>query len=588
MIAEKIENLLKQASAAQVSEIVCVVILAAFIWGLLCLWRGGAGNRFVAYTPALLTSLGIFGTFSGIVIGLLGFNTTDIDGSIEGLLSGLKTAFVTSLFGIFSSILFKILQASGVIRKRVENSLPETATVEDMLAAVHRQNETLTKLVSVVGEESDGSLLGQIKLLRSDSNDSLKQLQKDQKQAGDTLKEIQDILNSQGDGFQQFSDKLWLKLQDFADMMASSATDAVIEALKQVISDFNSNLTEQFGDNFQQLNEAVKELIVWQENYKIQLSEMMDQYKQGVLSISATEAAVLAISSESRAIPQTMNDLKAIIEVNQNQLTQLEDHLGAFKDIRDRAVEAVPEIRRQIDQTVKEVSDSVASASTHYQTLLTESDKYIQSHVQASSELLDQFVSNTKVGVDTIGIKIAESASSFVDKVQRTNEGLQETANHVTLQSDVIKDTLKDTADDLNRHVREMIHSIIENSKTITKTFVDASRDLSKDTTSVRDSVVNSIEEMQKKLESSLDSVFAAQTQQMHKTFSSIEHELQNQVGKTGVAVEKQLAMIDQSMQQEINRVMNEMGKALAQISNQFVNDYGELVNRMDRITRVQ
>ena len=93
---------------------------------------------------------------------------------------------------------------------------------------------------------------------------------------------------------------------------------------------------------------------------------------------------------------------------------------------------------------------------------------------------------------------------------------------------------------------------------------------------------------LQKKLESSLDSVFAAQTQQMHKTFSSIENELQAQVGKTGEAVEKQLGMIDQSMQQEINRVMNEMGKALAQIANQFVNDYSELVSRMDSITKQQ
>jgi len=588
MIAEKIENLLRETSAAQVSEMVCVLILLGFFWGLFCLWKAGNGNRFVAYTPTLLTSFGIFGTFSGIVTGLLGFDTTNIDGSIEGLLFGLKTAFITSLFGIFASILFKILQASGVFSKRVAHNLPETATVEDMLAAIHLQNETLKKLVNVVGEESDGSLLGQIKLLRSDSNDSLKLLQNNQKEAVDIIKGIQALLNSQDDKFQQFSDKLWLKMQDFADMMANSATDAVIEALKQVISDFNNNLTEQFGDNFKQLNEAVTALIVWQENYKIQLSEMMEQYKQGVLSISATEASVLAISTEAKAIPQTMNQLKAIIEVNQNQLSQLESHLEAFKEMRDRAVEAVPEIRNQIDQTVKDVSDSVESASRHYQVLLTESDKYIKKHVKVSSGLLEKFVNNTKEGMDTIGLKIEESATTFTDKVHRTNEGLQETANHVVSQADVIKNHLKDTADDLNQHVKEMLHNIIENSRTITNTFSEANKNLAKDTSSARDSVFTSIEDMQKKLESSLDSVFAAQTQQMHKTFSSIENELQAQVGKTGEAVEKQLGMIDQSMQQEINRVMNEMGKALAQIANQFVNDYSELVSRMDSITRQQ
>ena len=40
-------------------------------------------------------SLGILGTFSGIVIGLIGFNVNDIPGSVPTLLDGLKFAFIT-------------------------------------------------------------------------------------------------------------------------------------------------------------------------------------------------------------------------------------------------------------------------------------------------------------------------------------------------------------------------------------------------------------------------------------------------------------------------------------------------------------
>ena len=42
----------------------------------------------------------------------------------------------------------------------------------------------------------------------------------------------------------------------------------MIGALELVVRDFNQNLTEQFGDNFKQLNESVKNMIVWQNNYK--------------------------------------------------------------------------------------------------------------------------------------------------------------------------------------------------------------------------------------------------------------------------------------------------------------------------------
>lgn len=47
----------------------------------------------------------------------------------------------------------------------------------------------------------------------------------------------------------------------------------MLGALELVVRDFNKNLTEQFGDNFKQLNESVKNMIIWQNNYKIQINE---------------------------------------------------------------------------------------------------------------------------------------------------------------------------------------------------------------------------------------------------------------------------------------------------------------------------
>ena len=47
----------------------------------------------------------------------------------------------------------------------------------------------------------------------------------------------------------------------------------VLSALESIVQDFNHNLTEQFGDNFKQLNEAVAKMIIWQDNYKVQIIE---------------------------------------------------------------------------------------------------------------------------------------------------------------------------------------------------------------------------------------------------------------------------------------------------------------------------
>ena len=60
-----------------------------------------------AFIPNYATILGIFGTFAGILYGLWGFDVRDIDGSIPGLLEGLKTAFVTSVTGIFTAVILR-------------------------------------------------------------------------------------------------------------------------------------------------------------------------------------------------------------------------------------------------------------------------------------------------------------------------------------------------------------------------------------------------------------------------------------------------------------------------------------------------
>jgi hypothetical protein len=83
----------------------------------------------VYFAPTLLTALGILGTFTGIFAGLQGIDLTSIsdnqnllNASIK-LLSGMKLAFVTSLFGLSLASLFMIiLSVSGNIKQRFRNT----------------------------------------------------------------------------------------------------------------------------------------------------------------------------------------------------------------------------------------------------------------------------------------------------------------------------------------------------------------------------------------------------------------------------------------------------------------------------------
>ncbi len=80
---------------------------------------------------SMIVSLGILGTFLGIVLGLWQFDTTDIQGSVPKLLEGLKLAFITSIIGMALSVVLSVLQAQPN---------PETDTV--LLSNIKKLLET--------------------------------------------------------------------------------------------------------------------------------------------------------------------------------------------------------------------------------------------------------------------------------------------------------------------------------------------------------------------------------------------------------------------------------------------------------------
>ncbi len=105
MVDSIIEKLLN-SFLTSAEFIVIAIVITGFI-GYVCRYKP-RGRRFTELTPNFMTSLGILGTFFGIVKGLYHFDPQDIDSSIPTLLEGLKTAFNTSIFGVVGSFFFKI------------------------------------------------------------------------------------------------------------------------------------------------------------------------------------------------------------------------------------------------------------------------------------------------------------------------------------------------------------------------------------------------------------------------------------------------------------------------------------------------
>ncbi len=556
MLASPVESLLLVLGANIITDIILILLLGVFFVSIF-LKKKNKSSSFTNHAPTLLTTLGILGTFAGIIAGLLAFDINNIDASISGLLDGLKTAFITSLVGMSLSILYKIAQNSGWISAPLSDGINEDEIgVVELYAVMQQQAKGINDLSKIIGGNENDSLVSQLKLFRSDANDQHKKMHETTNTLATSLSDIQQITKLQQTGFNEFEERLWLKLQDFADMMSKSATEQVISALKEVITDFNNNLTEQFGENFKQLNAAVLKLIEWQENYKQQLLQMTDQYAQGVVAITETEKSVTHISNETKAIPQTMQKLQQIIQVNQHQINELEEHLSAFSAIRDRAVEALPEIRTHIDTAV----DGMKSASNS-----------MTQGITSSTEIMQKAIAN--------------GAEELMQSSSKVNASLEESSTIITDTSKNIHSTLTKATTESNSILRNLVAGMNEESKNLHQAFREAGTSAINEAEKVRSDFEAGIEAMRNNLTKTLSDLAEQQQSTNQQVLSGMSNIAEEALSNTSKSIEKQINALDEALQHELQQVMTEMGKALASISGRFTGDYQKLTEQMHQIT---
>lgn len=136
-------------------------------------------NKVVDFRSSII-SLGVLGTFVGIFLGLQEFNIDSIEKSIPPLLEGLKTAFVTSIFGMaisialtifkkpFLAIFYMFFKVLGVVyrfvfRVKLKNRIQTDKEVKDVLVDVLESfNVKLDLLISSVDNKH---LVEELKLL---------------------------------------------------------------------------------------------------------------------------------------------------------------------------------------------------------------------------------------------------------------------------------------------------------------------------------------------------------------------------------------------------------------------------------------
>jgi methyl-accepting chemotaxis protein len=286
--------------------------------------QGNAASK--QQLKAYYTSAGVLGTFGGIVLGLsdleLGSVQT-IQSGIEDLLSGVETAFYTSIFGLFASIAINFLP-DKFFRKKASGKDTKQGT-DDLLRDILGELKVLNR--NIIGE-ADSTLITQIQKLRT------------------TFIDKHDELNK--------------SFNEFADKLVEDNTQSLVDALTNVMKDFNTKINEQFGENFKHLNEGVGKMLEWQQEYREQIE----------LSIQSLDSSAKSMELSSTSLETISQEYNRLIQLSESVSANLENmgiFIGSIKSLAESLEGNGATIKKEIEEltqkSLNELGIGLASIS---------------------------------------------------------------------------------------------------------------------------------------------------------------------------------------------------------------------------------
>ncbi|WP_460028942.1 hypothetical protein, partial [Methyloparacoccus murrellii] len=164
--------------------------------------------------------------------------------------------------------------------------------------------------------------------------------------------------------------------------LSEMGSKALVEALRDVIKDFNAKLTEQFGDNFKQLNEAVGRLLVWQDQYKAQIEAMAERHTDIIGSMKVASDNYQKLVTEAARFTAISADLAELLTALETQKQQLTGMLESLADLLKAASGSLPEVEKKVMELTKQLTRSVETNQKEVSKALAENVQLIRTSIQ--------------------------------------------------------------------------------------------------------------------------------------------------------------------------------------------------------------
>ena len=338
--------------------------------------------------------LGILGTFIGFTNGLPNNLSINDIHELDPLFHGLKTAFNTSIIGVFSSIAYSFLITSPILKLIDKNSTNISEeldkyfyisdadiiiayTEKDSVASITQLSEELTTNFENATRQSTNqivALVSSLKQFQTELTNTLTNFSKEFlpvseniKVAMETLIDIPDLMKETQKNFMQSEENIYNKLNTLSNSFEHSIStltgsyDTILSSIKETLDKINSTKT-QIDDvlkasqlNEDQIGNNLKAAISQYESLTQETQKMLIDFKHVDQSIKAVFTQVE--EGLTKYVTETNNNLTTYIDrfadgtksyaqgftgscnTLQNSISSLEKYLESFEKIADKMTE---------------------------------------------------------------------------------------------------------------------------------------------------------------------------------------------------------------------------------------------------------
>ncbi len=397
--------------------------------------------RFWNSVPALLVGFGILGTFVGLVWGLIPFSgidftqTAQIQSAIKELLSGVSTAFVTSVWGMLTSLLFNWVEKSRI--SSVSRTIANLQRALDRLFTLTTQEEIAIQQEVELEQQTAAlksfstDLADKIKIAMSPSLDKLnttvEELRQQKKESsedaiGKLIKEFQDSLSSstvtQMEELAQTVGAAAQSLKNLPDQMKEMITGVQnqIEQTRQLLDTTSEEQTDQmkkmFGEMLEALQEANQGAITAQSETADAVNEKMRQIAFNVQNLLDSAA-----SRTNEQFALRMADFESILDQQQKAIGEITAQTAA------ESARAREQMSKQVERAAAQLSDSVQNAEQSVGSILQ--------RLQPQIEAFDKQITNSQQTF-TMGREMLQQVNASIVSVRQLIETTQAFSRQLT------------------------------------------------------------------------------------------------------------------------------------------------------------